>query len=157
MAQRMQGLAGVLKNGIVGRYKGGFPAASRVGACVIAVPWEANPTALHAYRPPPPRGSTAADAAATNAQRPLLVHFAGALDVCCTGQHIRCAMGPLAAAAADQQDVLMKCKCLGSLEVVGEEGRGSGSRRCSLSLSLSLSHTHTHAHKLETWTELSFL
>ncbi|KAL1520356.1 hypothetical protein AB1Y20_021946 [Prymnesium parvum] len=104
----MRSLSGSLKGSIVGRYKSGpFPAASRVGSCVIAIPWESNPAAIASYRPPQPR-ATPADAPATSKHRPLLMHFAGALDVCCTGQHIRCAMGPLAAETAGESDVLMR-------------------------------------------------
>ena len=109
MAHRMQRLAGALKNSIVGRYKGGsLPWPSRVGACVVAVPWEANPYALQAYRPPHSRNAHVDTKLTNGTRRTTLVHFAGALDVCCTGQHIRCAMGPLAAAAVGEPDVIMR-------------------------------------------------
>lgn len=109
MASRMMMLAHALKYSIVGRYKSGpFPPLSRVGSCVISIPWESSLTAFREYQPPPPlatsvaspAGSQAIRPAAASSTRPVLMHFAGALDVCCSGQHIRCAMGPLAALTA---------------------------------------------------------
>ena len=97
LAQRIRPLDLALSRATVGRYKpgGGIPYASRVGACVIAIPFATNPHAAHWYRPP-------------GESRPLLAHFAGALDVCCTGAAIRCAFGSLAVAAHAMDDVSIR-------------------------------------------------
>jgi len=113
LAYRMQPLSQALRNAIVGRYKGGsLPGPSRVGACVVAVPWEANPLSLHVYRQQgqqqPARFAAVDVRPSASEQRPVLVHFAGALDVCCTGQQVRCSMGPLAASTVAEDDVLIR-------------------------------------------------
>lgn len=74
------------------------------------MPWEANPQAVRAYRPPLKQGTAhgSAGAASTTEARPVLFHFAGALDVCCTGAAIRCAMGPLAATTLRMPDVIVR-------------------------------------------------
>ena len=68
------GLSRVLGAAVVGRYKGGnIPKHSRVGGCAVEVPYQAGlrATALYAERQHRPAPAT-------------LLHFAGALDVCCS-------------------------------------------------------------------------
>ena len=57
--------------------------------CQLAVPYGANPHGVAQYE------------AAPEAARPLLVSFSGSLDVCCSGQKIRCAVGDVMVAAHD--------------------------------------------------------
>ena len=85
---RMQPLASLLLCATAGRYK----ARAGIG-CQLAVPYGANPHGVAQYE------------AAPEAARPLLVSFSGSLDVCCSGQKIRCAVGDVMVAAHDQADV----------------------------------------------------
>lgn len=84
---RMQPLASLLLCATAGRYK----ARAGIG-CQLAVPYGANPHGVAQYE------------AAPEAARPLLVSFSGSLDVCCSGQKIRCAVGDVMVAAHDQAD-----------------------------------------------------
>ena len=92
---RMQPLSTLLMCGIAGRYKAFAPfsstAASAGGSCTFELPYQANLASERMYRPrTDPRAPV----------RKTLLHFAGALDVCCTGRQIRCAIAPLYGAAA---------------------------------------------------------
>ena len=92
LGARMAPLNTALSCGISGRYKAfGATHASAGAACSFEIPYQANLAATRIYRP---RRDTRAP------PRTTLVHFAGALDVCCTGRQIRCAIAPLYAAAA---------------------------------------------------------
>lgn len=91
-AARMQPLATLLSCGSAGRYKhfpsNGGARTSSVAACTFEIPYQANLVSGRLYRPPDdPRALP----------RTTLLHFAGALDVCCTGRNIRCAIAPLCA------------------------------------------------------------
>ena len=95
LAARMQPLSAALSCGIAGRYKA-FGLGTSVGAsagsvCTFEIPYQANIASEHLYRP---RTDPSAPA------RTTLLHFAGALDVCCTGRQIRCAIAPLYGAVA---------------------------------------------------------
>ena len=93
LAARMQPLNHALGCGSAGRYKSfgpHSPGTSSVAACTFEVPYQANLAASKLYRP-------REDARAL--PRTTLLHFAGALDVCCTGRLIRCAIAPIYAAA----------------------------------------------------------
>ena len=89
----MYPLSTVLSCGSAGRYKQ-FPAhgpsTSAVATCTFEIPYQANLASARFYQPP-------SDPYAL--PRRTLLHFAGALDVCCTGRAIRCAIAPLYAAA----------------------------------------------------------
>ena len=78
----MQQLGRKLACGISGRYKP-FPIAgslkSALTSCTFHAPYEANPYAMREYR--------------RNSSRTMLITFAGAFDVCCTGKAIRCKLG----------------------------------------------------------------
>ena len=82
-------LAPLLVLTTVARYKSHGPLRSRVGAEVVEVPFPENRyAAAHATN----LGSV---------RRPTLLFFAGALDVCCTGRPIRCAVAELVGPAGD--------------------------------------------------------
>ena len=71
---KVVGLSRMLAKAVVGRYKtGNIPRHSKVGACAVEVPYQAGlrATALYAERRHRPAPAT-------------LLHFAGALDVCCS-------------------------------------------------------------------------
>ena len=85
----MQPLGAALSCGSAGRYKqfpSHGPSSSAVAACTFEIPYQANLASARLYRSP---GDPHA------LQRTTLLHFAGALDVCCTGRAIRCAIAPL--------------------------------------------------------------
>ena len=90
LASRLQPLTHMLSCGVAGRYKAfpssGSMSSSSGASCTFEVPYQANLASSRMYRP-----RTDARAAA----RTTLLHFAGALDVCCTGRQIRCAIAPL--------------------------------------------------------------
>ena len=91
---RLHPLSHVLGCASAGRYKqfpGHGPVASAGAACTFEIPYQANLASHRLYRAPD-------DPAAL--KRTTLLQFAGALDVCCTGRAIRCAIAPLYAAAA---------------------------------------------------------
>lgn len=102
LAARMHPLNRALSCGIAGRYKAfGGRTTSTVATCTFEVPYQANMAATRLYRPrTDPRAP----------QRTTLLEFAGALDVCCTGHAIRCAIAPLYAAAASGElaDVIVR-------------------------------------------------
>ena len=85
---RMRPLSDLLVCATAGRYKAGVG-----GGCQIEVPYGANPHGVRLYEAEP-----AAD-------RPLLVSFSGALDVCCSGARIRCAVGEVLVSSYDAPDV----------------------------------------------------
>eukprot|EP00908_Phaeocystis_cordata_P009989 Transcript_20827.p1 GENE.Transcript_20827~~Transcript_20827.p1 ORF type:complete len:467 (+),score=77.20 Transcript_20827:129-1529(+) len=93
----MQQLGRKLACGISGRYKP-FPIAgslkSALTSCTFHAPYEANPYAMREYR--------------RNLSRTMLITFAGAFDVCCTGKAIRCKLGDLMVAALGQADVSIR-------------------------------------------------
>ena len=100
LAASMAPLSSLLGGSVVGRYKsGGFPRASRVGRCVVEVPYQVASatrqlaTAL-AHTPPARRPA-----------RTTLLFFAGSLDVCCTGAAVRCAIGELFAQTFGEEGV----------------------------------------------------
>ena len=62
-------------------------------ACAIETPIQATLAAMASYG---------------KATGGPLVHFAGGLDVCCTGQHIRCAVGKLVILARNEKDVVLR-------------------------------------------------
>ena len=101
---RMAPLSSPLSCSIVGRYKyfpPHGPSASAGGACTFEIPYQANIASSRFYRPP-----DHADAP----RRTTLLQFSGALDVCCTGRGIRCAIAPLYAAAmsGELSDVIVR-------------------------------------------------
>ena len=63
----------------------------QAGGCQTEVPYGANPHGVARYE------------AAPRAARPLLVSFSGSLDVCCSGQKVRCAVGELLVAPLVQR------------------------------------------------------
>ena len=104
LSARMAPLSNALSCGSAGRYKT-FPShgpfSSAVAACTFELPYQANLASSRLYRSPSdPRALP----------RTNLLHFAGALDVCCTGRAIRCAIAPLYAAAASGElsDVIVR-------------------------------------------------
>ena len=85
----MQPLSSMLSCASAGRYKQ-FPAhgpsSSAVAACTFEIPYQANLASARWYRSPDDPHAL---------PRQTLLHFAGALDVCCTSRAIRCAIAPL--------------------------------------------------------------
>lgn len=84
---RMHTLSRAFKCSAVGRYK------PFVGGCQVVIPYDVSEAIGWSRMPGEPR--------------PILVQFAGSLDVCCTGVKIRCAIGELMAASIGQTDVLI--------------------------------------------------
>ena len=104
LSSRMQPLTSALSCGGAGRYKQfpvHGPSTSSVAACTFEIPYQANLASSRLYRPP---GDPSAP------PRRTLLQFAGALDVCCTGRAIRCAIAPLYAAAMSGEisDVIVR-------------------------------------------------
>ena len=104
LSSRMAPLSSALGCGSAGRYKAfpsHGPSSSAVASCTFEIPYQANLASGRFYRSP-------ADPKAL--PRTNLLHFAGALDVCCTGRSIRCAIAPLYAAAASGavKDVIVR-------------------------------------------------
>ena len=107
-------LSKALRCSMAGRYKSfslAYPrsAKSSWGVCAIEAPYVspvqaslAEGARRMALASPIARSSTHA--------RPILLHFAGGLDVCCYGHAARCAVGQLLVAALDPQtaDVLLR-------------------------------------------------
>ena len=101
-AKRMRPLGFALYCTIVGRYKPfcrelcerKHTRLSSLGACVIHIPYVANPMATRAYRP--------------GRQRTVLLSFAGSFDVCCSGAQIRCKLGDLMEATVSSLDVQIR-------------------------------------------------
>jgi hypothetical protein len=124
LERRRAPLSKMLGCSTVGRYKAGpFARPSRVGECVIEIPYQASlhvtrvalelqAKAVYAHQVGPApsaadlgssrMGLAAGTASATRSQQKLdgrtkrrLLFFAGSLDVCCTGRQIRCAIGEM--------------------------------------------------------------
>ena len=101
MWQRMRPLSMALACGVQGRYKA-FPfgmfgrltdrhrASGYVGACTVEVPYAASLFASRRFD-----AQQQLSAARAAAERPVLLQFASALDVCCSGQRVRCALTAL--------------------------------------------------------------
>ena len=90
LSRSMFPLSNLLGGSIVGRYKsGGLTRASKVGQCAIEMPYQAPLAATRLA------ASLARLPDEARPQRTRLLFFAGALDVCCTGAAIRCAIGAL--------------------------------------------------------------
>ena len=83
LEKRMQPLSKLLGCSAVGRYKAGpFVHASRVGECVVDVPYQAS---LHVMRV----AEAASSSSSAEWAKSTFLFFAGSLDVCCTGKAIR--------------------------------------------------------------------
>jgi len=109
LGERMQPLSRSLTRSIVGRYKMfPRPGPTSVGACSFEIPYLPNAVGMrihqrrrsrHLLSAATARGSqdghTRADARARLGNSSLLLQFAGSLDVCCTGAHVRCAVAQL--------------------------------------------------------------
>lgn len=88
ISMRMKPLSDLLICSTAGRYK------VRVGGgCQTEIPYRANPYGIREYN--------------THRIRPLLVSFSGALDVCCSGQKTRCAIGDVLVASHTDDSVSM--------------------------------------------------
>ena len=118
-------LGGLLRRGASGRYKPGLTATS-VGRCVVGVPWHSVKLAAAGLQVPAgvsgsgaplpwPRSADGVGGDGANGEvgggggpRRLLLHFAGSLDVVGMHANVRCAVGPLAAAAVGVADVAVR-------------------------------------------------
>ena len=125
LRQRLGGLLPLLRRGASGRYKPG-PTATSVGRCVVGVPWHSVKLAAAGLQVPAgvsgsgaplpwPRGADGVGGDGANGEvgggggpRRLLLHFAGSLDVVGMHANVRCAVGPLAAAAVGVADVAVR-------------------------------------------------
>lgn len=121
LAARMGKLSGLLSCTTVGRYKAGpLSRSSRVGDCVIELPYQAS---LHATREgteltfAQPAGnelkiqnisSTLPMTTQPQASKQVMLFFAGSLDVCCTGRMVRCAISKVYAASINMSDVIIR-------------------------------------------------
>ena len=117
LERRMSPLSSALGCSTVGRYKAGpFGRPSRVGECVIEIPYQASLHVMNVMNAGagalgPSHGQSKGRHADTTHELPSKKHllfFAGSLDVCCTGRLIRCAVGDLHAATATIADVLIR-------------------------------------------------
>jgi len=103
LGERMQPLSRSLTRSIVGRYKMfPRPGPTSVGACSFEIPYLPNAVGMRIHQRRSSRhllsaatargsqdGHTRADARARLGNSSLLLQFAGSLDVCCTGAHMR--------------------------------------------------------------------
>ena len=84
-----------------------WASASTGGSCVVEVPYPTSPVFEHEQEAA--GGDIAVAIREVLAQsRPTLVHFAGALDVCCGGTEIRCAIGRMLIAAQYEADLVIR-------------------------------------------------
>ena len=83
---RMKPLSDSLICSTAGRYK-----ARAGGGCQTEIPYGANPYAIRQYE--------------LQKDRPILASFSGTLDVCCSGQNIRCSLGNTFVASHADTDV----------------------------------------------------
>lgn len=86
--ERMKPLSEMLVCATAGRYK-----ARAGGGCQTEIPYRANPYGIEQYD------------MRNQSFRTLFVSFSGSLDVCCSGQRIRCAIGRIILAAREERDV----------------------------------------------------
>ena len=90
---RIKPLDEMLRRAIPGVYRGpphGHLPSRRAADCAVQIPYEISARARRARE---------------DAPRPLLLQFAGSLDVCCSGQSTRCAIGALIGMSVTQSDI----------------------------------------------------